>query len=182
MAESDYILNPAVTGPASSTEFTENMEDLEDANNELGVGIISGGIMSAGGGLSVNIGASEYLIGVPLTKGITNVALTPSALNRIWAVTDPDNVDRVVYVVRTNNNAVARACYVGAVQTDGAAPVTYYQDGWYIRPAGAPINPNRDVVAGPDQQTVHQHEQAIIAEKLTVRGILTVQGKVRVIG
>lgn len=121
MSVSDYVLNEAVSGVASSSDFNENMHDIEDTNlSQFGHGVVSGAVGSAGTGLNVNITAGVFLLGVKLSKGSAVVPVPPSTSGVIWAVTDPDNADRVVYQVETGGATPSRATRVSDFTTDGS--------------------------------------------------------------
>lgn len=123
MAQSDYTLNLATSNTiADSAEVNANLNDIEDTNVAgFGAGVISGAVVTDGGGLNANVSAAVFLLGVKLSKAAAVVALNPSTTNRIWAVTDPDNAERVVYQVTTTAVTLARACIIAEVDTSASA-------------------------------------------------------------
>lgn len=119
MSVSDYVLHEAVgSSLADSVQFNDNMNDIEDTNvSAFNAAVISGGVISVSSGVTIAINASVYLIGIKLSKGATTLVLPDNTTSRVWAVTDPDNADRVVYQATSTATTLARACLLGEVTT-----------------------------------------------------------------
>ncbi len=134
MSITDPILNQATASAmASSTEFNENMNDLEDTSlATFGTGVIDGGACTIGTGLNVNVAAATYLLGIVLPKEATVVPIAPSKTDAIlWAVADPDADERVAYEWAYLGETYERGCQVCKATSDGAAvtSVTIVFDG-----------------------------------------------------
>lgn len=122
MASSDRLLNDASTGLASSTEFTENMQDIEDVILAATGGmVVSGAIPTVVSGLTLRVPISVYDIGIERTKASTDIALTNNATNRVFAVTDPDDSEGIVYVVKTDTTVPSRSALRAIAVTSGGA-------------------------------------------------------------
>lgn len=184
MPVSDPVLLEAATGLASSVDYNANINDLEDTLLAgFGPGVLSGGTVSDAGGLLVNIEASVYLIGIKLSKSAENgFALLANSTNRIWAVTDPDDDERISYLAVAHANAVERAVKIAEAVTDGADILTLTNDlpDKWARPLARPLIPQQDVIAATETQVIHAGEQVQVFESLTIKGVLTIAGKVRV--
>ena len=134
MAQSDYIMKEAVgPGIASAADYNTNLHDMEDTFIEtFGTGIFTGGEATAGSGLSVNIGASVYLLGIVLSKAAATVAVVGNRsganTNRIWVVSDPDVAERCVYEVRGDATELARGAKLIEVDTDATSVIAIRND------------------------------------------------------
>lgn len=130
----DFVLKPAATGLASSADYNRNLTDTERSLMEtFGAGVLSGGVVTAGSGLSVNVNTSRYLLGITLDKqAATNVPVVAmrsgGSTNVLWAVPDVNNADRCVYQVTQKGTPVfladgtTLAAVVAEIDTDGSHP------------------------------------------------------------
>ncbi len=126
MAQSDYVLEPAVgPGLASSADYNANNHDVEDTfGAAMGYGILSGGTGAIGTGLNVNMVLSSFLLGIKLSKAAiavpVNANKTGANTNRIWAVTDPSDPERVVYRVLNDGSTLARGVLCCTADTNAS--------------------------------------------------------------
>lgn len=156
---------------------------IEQLQRAMGNGAISGGIISAGAGLSVSISALKALVGsvIELDAASTVGGLTDATLNYIFLRQNGTWTSNTTGVVPSDTSTHGDYLLWGTATTSGGAvtSVSNVRDTFRLM---KPMNQQRRIVKTGEVCHVGKEMQARMFGGLTITGGLKIEGRLKIDG